>query len=73
VSGISPTIIERLTQLIKDLKGLGKTIIVIEHNLNVISTICDRVAVLNYGEKIAEGTFNEISRDRRVIMAYIGE
>ncbi|MEM1942592.1 MAG: ABC transporter ATP-binding protein [Nitrososphaerota archaeon] len=73
VSGISPTIIERLTQLVRDLKGLGKTILVIEHNLNVISTICDRVVVLNYGEKIAEGTFNEISQDQRVIMAYIGE
>ncbi|GBC69859.1 Lipopolysaccharide export system ATP-binding protein LptB [archaeon HR01] len=72
-SGISPTIIERLNKLIRDLKGLGKTILIIEHNLNVISTICDRVVVLNYGEKIAEGTFEEVSMDRKVIAAYIGE
>ncbi|MEM2484518.1 MAG: ABC transporter ATP-binding protein [Thermofilaceae archaeon] len=71
-SGISPTIIGRLTRLVKDLKMLDKTILIIEHNLNVISTICDRVVVLNYGEKIAEGTFEEISQDQRVISAYIG-
>jgi len=72
-SGINPIIIERLKQTIKDLKRIGKTILIIEHNLNVVSTICDRVIVLNYGEKIAEGTFEEISMDRRVISAYIGE
>lgn len=71
-SGISPTIIGRLTRLVKDLKMLDKTILIIEHNLNVISTICDRVVVLNYGEKIAEGTFEEISQDQGVISAYIG-
>ncbi len=72
-SGISPTIISRLSEVIIDLKRRGKTILVIEHNLRVISDICDTVVVLNYGEKIAEGTFNEISTDQRVISSYLGE
>ncbi|MCS6784920.1 MAG: ABC transporter ATP-binding protein [Candidatus Caldarchaeum sp.] len=72
-SGISPMIVDRLTHLIKDLKKIGRTILVIEHNLNVISRICDRVVVLNHGQKIAEGSFSEISRDQNVITAYLGE
>jgi len=72
-SGISPTIITRLSQVIIDLKRLGKTILVIEHNLRVISNICDTVVVLNHGEKIAEGSFSEISTNQKVISAYIGE
>jgi branched-chain amino acid transport system ATP-binding protein len=72
-SGISPTIITRLSQVIIDLKRLGKTILIIEHNLRVISNICDTVVVLNHGEKIAEGSFSEISTNQKVISAYIGE
>ncbi len=72
-SGISPTIINKLSQVIIELKRLNKTIMIIEHNLRVISNVCDTVVVLNYGEKIAEGTFREISTDQRVISAYIGE
>jgi ABC-type branched-subunit amino acid transport system ATPase component len=72
-SGISPTIINRLSKTIIELKELGKTILIIEHNLRVISNVCDTVVVLNSGEKIAEGTFDEISTDQRVISAYIGE
>jgi len=72
-SGISPTIINKLSQVIIELKRLDKTIMIIEHNLRVISNVCDTVVVLNYGEKIAEGTFRDISTDQRVISAYIGE
>jgi branched-chain amino acid transport system ATP-binding protein len=56
-----------------ELKELGKTILIIEHDLRVISNVCDAVIVLNSGVKIAEGTFDEISTDQRVISAYIGE
>ncbi len=72
-SGISPTIINKLSQVIIELKRLDKTIMIIEHNLRVISNVCDTVVVLNYGEKIAEGTFRDISTNQRVISAYIGE
>ena len=72
-SGISPTIVNKLSEVIIELKRLGKTIMIIEHNLRVISNVCDTVVVLNHGVKIAEGTFSEISTDQRVISAYIGE
>ncbi len=50
----------------------GMTIIVIEHEMGVIERITDRCVVLNYGRKIAEGTFGAIAADRQVQEAYLG-
>lgn len=69
---------EETSELMKDLikvreKDTELSIILIEHDMRVIKEIVHRVAVLNYGEKIFEGTFEEASRDKKVRQAYLGE
>ncbi|MBV7332853.1 ABC transporter ATP-binding protein [Chloroflexi bacterium TSY] len=72
-SGINPTLIETIKDRIRALnQDEGKTFLLVEHNINFISDLCSRVYVLNYGEKLAEGTPDEIKSNHAVIEAYFG-
>lgn len=72
-SGLTPKELESLMTLVLQISGTGITIIVVEHLMKMIMNICNRMAVLVYGEKVAEGSPDEICKDRRVIEAYLGE
>jgi branched-chain amino acid transport system ATP-binding protein len=73
MAGLNPTEIEEMNKLIRQIRKTGVTIFIIEHILQAVMTLSDRMAVLNYGEKIAEGTPENIGKDKRVIGAYLGE
>lgn len=73
VAGMNAEEIQDMLHLISAMKEEGITVFIIEHNMRVIMRICDRIVVLNYGRKIAEGKPEEIAHDRRVIEAYLGE
>jgi ABC-type branched-subunit amino acid transport system ATPase component len=62
-----------LSQLIRAVRDRGVSVLVIEHHMALIMEVCDRIVVLNFGSKIAEGTPEQIRNDRAVIDAYLGE
>lgn len=62
-----------LTDLIREIRSRGVAVLVIEHHMALIMEVCDRIVVLNFGSKIAEGTPEEIRSNQAVIDAYLGE
>ena len=73
MGGLNPTEVEAACALVQRIRQDGITIILVEHHMKAIMQISDRVVVLNYGVKIADGTPQEVVRNREVIAAYLGE
>ena len=71
MAGMGHEDIGRIVDLIRTV-AKGRTVLMVEHNLNVVADLCDRITVLQRGEVIAEGSYGEVSADARVKEAYLG-
>jgi branched-chain amino acid transport system ATP-binding protein len=71
MAGMAHEDIGRVSDLIRTV-AVGRTVLMVEHNLSVVADLCDRVTVLARGEVLAEGSYDEVSRDPRVREAYMG-
>ena len=72
MGGVNPVLGERIGEAILELKNAGSTVIVVEHNLPFVEKICDEVVVMDLGTVIAQGPFNELRDNKRVVDAYLG-
>jgi len=73
MAGLNPTEVAQAMELVTRIRDKGMTIFMIEHVMKAIMSICDRIIVLHHGEKIAEGTPQEIATSRTVVEVYLGE
>ncbi len=71
-AGVNPTLMNKLVQKIEALRSEGKTFLLIEHDMDLVTQLCDPVVVMDRGRKLAQGTPEEIKSDPRVLEAYLG-
>jgi branched-chain amino acid transport system ATP-binding protein len=69
--GMGAEDVDKITDLVKRVSA-GRTILMVEHNLKVVSTLADRITVLQRGSILAEGPYDEVSRNPQVLEAYMG-
>lgn len=72
LTGMNQEEVQDMLERIERLRGDGKTILLVEHNMRAVTSICDRLVVLSFGSKIAEGPPQEVIENREVIEAYLG-
>jgi branched-chain amino acid transport system ATP-binding protein len=73
VTGMNREETQTMIDLIRQIRDRGVTIVVVEHNMRVVMNLCDRIVVLSYGRKIAEGLPEEIRDNKEVVEAYLGK
>ncbi len=73
MAGLNPTEISEAMELVSRIREEGTTVLMIEHVMKAIMSICDRIIVLHHGQKIAEGTPQEIATSKTVVEIYLGE
>ncbi len=72
MGGLNPSEIQDAMKLIRSIRDSGVTVLMIEHHVHAVVGVSDRILVLNFGQKIAEGTPSEVIRDPEVVSAYLG-
>jgi neutral amino acid transport system ATP-binding protein len=71
--GVNPTMINQLADRIRTLNKNGVTFLVVEHNMEFVMSLCERVMVMHHGSKIADGAPDEIRKNPAVLEAYLGD
>ena len=71
-SGLYPEMVKVIKDLIYELVTSGRSLVLVEHNMKLIEEVCDKVIVLDFGKRIASGSFAEIRENPQVVEAYLG-
>lgn len=72
MTGMNQTEVQLMVEIIRRIRDLGITVVIVEHNMKAVMNLCDRLVVLNFGQKIAEGLPKEIQTNKEVARAYLG-